>query len=235
MSSPYINTYLYGTVSLHPSQMDNDIYKHLKTNLTRKMQGKCYKSYGYISKIYKIEERAGGYIVAEDPSASATYEVKFSAKICRPLPGSIVVCEVMSINKEILMVRNGPIYILIFEGNGNINQTNFVYDDRKNVLLSVTNGDKGVPVVKGSFVNIKVIQVKIEDGSDKILVFGTLESMATQEEQHQSIVLRESDDGNFVDYDKYIESGTKQNEEDSLMTETTDETITPDDDDDDNV
>ena len=48
IQSPYINTHLHATIGLYPSQFDNDIYKHLKNNLIRKLQGKCYKHYGYI-------------------------------------------------------------------------------------------------------------------------------------------------------------------------------------------
>jgi DNA-directed RNA polymerase subunit E'/Rpb7 len=90
--------------------------------------------YGYISKIYKIEERHGGEIIAEDPTASATFKLKFSCKLCRPLKGTTIVCEVVSINKTIIGLRNGPIHMIITEGN--INLDNFVYDEKQNVCLA---------------------------------------------------------------------------------------------------
>ncbi len=42
--------------------MNNDIYKNLKENIIKKLQGKCYKSFGYISKIYKIEQILGNKV-----------------------------------------------------------------------------------------------------------------------------------------------------------------------------
>lgn len=204
MNTPYFNTNLYSTVSLHPSQMDNDIYKHLKNNLIRKLQGKCYKSYGYISKIYKIEERNGGIIIAEDSSASATYHVKFSCKLCKPLKNTTIICEVIAINKSLIYLRNGPIHVLIFEGKDHINQNNFVYDEKRNVLLAKIEKDKGIPVVTGTFVKIRVINTRIENGATRIIVFGTLESIASKKESDESITTRESDDIESIEYDKYI-------------------------------
>lgn len=204
IQSPYVNTFLYSVVSLHPSQFDNDIYKHLKGNLVRKLQGKCYKSYGYISKIYKIEDRQGGEIIAEDPSASALYKVKFSCKICRPLKGTIIICEVMSINKSLIHLRNGPINVLIFEESGAVNQNNFIFDDKKNVLIAKIGNNQKIPVVAGTFVEIKVVASRIEHNSNKILIIGTLENIASKKAVEESIKQRENDGNAFTNYDDYL-------------------------------
>lgn len=206
IQNPYVNTYLYSNVGLHPSQFDNDIYKHLKNNLTRKLQGRCYKGYGYISKIYKIDERQGGGIIAEDPSASAIYKVKFSCKICRPLKGTIIICEVMAINKSIIHLRNGPINVLIFEESGTVNQNNFVFDDKKNVLLAKIENNQKIPVVVGTHVEIKVIASRIEHNSNRILIMGTLENIASKSAIEESIKQREYDGFSFTNYDDYVET-----------------------------
>lgn len=206
IQSPYINTYLYTTVGLHPSQFDNDIYKHLKNNLIRKIQGRCYKNYGYISKIYKIEERQGGEIIAEDPSASALYKVKISCKICKPLKGTIVVCEVKSINKALIYLQNGPINILIFENSGAINQDNFTFDDRKNVLIANLKDGQKIPVEPGTFVEIKVSDTRIEHNSNRILVIGTLENIASKKAVDESVKQRENDGLAFTIYDDYMDN-----------------------------
>jgi DNA-directed RNA polymerase subunit E'/Rpb7 len=201
-NGPYFNTYLYTTISLHPSQMDNDIYKHLKTNLQTKLQNKCYMHYGYISKIYKIEERHGGEIIAEDPTASATFKLKFSCKLCRPLKGTTIVCEVVSINKTIIGLRNGPIHMIITDGN--INLDNFIYDEKQNVWLAYAQNGKGITIVNGTYVKAKVTDIKIEDKSDRILALGTLEEIASKRESDDVIMARELDDDQFVKYDDYI-------------------------------
>jgi DNA-directed RNA polymerase subunit E'/Rpb7 len=194
--------------------MDNDIYKHLKNNLIRKLQGKCYKSYGYIIKIYKIEERSEGKLIAEDNSASASYEVKFSCKLCKPLKNTLIVCEIIQINKSIIYLKNGPIHVFILDNGGNINQNNFIYNERKNVLLANVGNNKGVPIVVGTFVKVKVIDTKIE--TQRIIVLGTMESLASKKESDESIVMRERDD-EFIDYDEYVKSGEMENQQENFV------------------
>lgn len=223
MSTPYFNTYLYTTVPLYPSQMDNDIYKHLKDNLLVKLQGKCYKSYGHISKIYKIEERSGGALIPEDSSASATYKVKFSCKLCRPLRGSVIVCEVVIINESAIYLRNGPINVIIFEGMGQINQEKFTFDEKRNVLLAKIGGGKGVPVVDGTLVEIRVLGTRIESGSNKIVVYGTMENLASKEASEETIRQRENDSVGFVDYKTYIKQEQEILEDVAESVESSDE------------
>jgi DNA-directed RNA polymerase subunit E'/Rpb7 len=188
--------------------MGNDIYKHLKENLNNKLQGKCYNKYGYISKIYKIEERSGGMLIPEDPMASAVYNVKFSCKLCRPLKGTIIICEVVTINRVLVSLRNGPINVMIFEASGTINKDNFVFDEKRNVLMAYVdkNKKKGIPVVKGTFVKIKIIDVRMEDKSARVIVIGTLESIATKAETEESITTRENDDTDYINYNDYVAS-----------------------------
>jgi DNA-directed RNA polymerase subunit E'/Rpb7 len=205
--------------------MTNDIYLHLKNNLTRKLVGKCYKSYGYISKIYKIEERSNGKLIAEDSTASASYEVKFSCKLCRPLKNTTIVCEVIQINKSLIYLRNGSIHVFIFEGSGNVNQNNFVYDERRNVLLAIIGNGKGIPVVIGTFIKIRVIDSRIENGSNKIIVLGTLESLADKKDTDESILVRENDELPFVEYSEYM------SEEQEKLVESTDQDQDEDEDD----
>lgn len=206
MNTPYFNTYLYTVVGLKPNQMNNDIYKHLKNNLIRKMQGRCYKMYGFISKIYNIEDRQSGELVAEDPSASALYKVKFSCKLCRPLRGTTIVCEVEKINKSVILLRNGPIYVPIFEGRGQINAKKFVFDEKRNVWLAVLDDKKGIPITPGTFINIKVIDTQIEHNSKTIFVLGNMENLSSKEESDKSIREREDDNIQFFEHSEYIKN-----------------------------
>jgi DNA-directed RNA polymerase subunit E'/Rpb7 len=197
MDSPYFNTYLRTRVALQASQMDNNIYRHLKDNLIRKHLNRCFNNYGYIQKIYKIEEKTGGEIIAEDPTAGAVYDIKFSCKLCRPLIGSTIVCEIMNVNKAIIFSKNGPIFVILEEQN--INQENFIFDDRRNVLLAKIK-NKGIPVVKGTYVKIKITGAKILHNSDQIVATGKLESIATDKERDKSLEDIEKEDGDIIEY-----------------------------------
>jgi DNA-directed RNA polymerase subunit E'/Rpb7 len=201
MNTPYFNTYLSTKVSLYANQMDNDIYKHLKDNLIKKLQGKCYKSFGYISKIYKIDQILGNNIVHEDPSASAIFNVKFSCKLCKPLKNTTIVAEVHKINKNIIALRDGPIHILILEGSGHINETNFLYDEKIGSWLAKLGNEKGMKIVSGSYVKIKVIDLRIENNSNRIIVIGVMDSMASEKEINELLQTREKDDIKFQEYD----------------------------------
>jgi len=219
---PYFNTYLYTNVYLHPSQMDNDIYKHLKNNLIKKVENKCYLNYGFISKVYKIEERTGGRIMPEDPTSSATYDIKFSCKLCRPIVGSTIVCEVEGINKTIVCLKNGPIIMILSESN--INMQNFMYDEKRNAWLAIMKNNKGIPIVKGSYVKAIVSAIRIEEKTNKILTLGTLEQIATTEESELLIAAREKDYGEYVDYNKYVngelsDSEKKEHDKNSSVSE----------------
>jgi DNA-directed RNA polymerase subunit E'/Rpb7 len=206
MTSPYFNTYLTTEIVLHPSQMNNDIYKHLKNNLIERFQDKCFQHYGYITKIYNIEERKGGNVIAEDPTASAKYVVKFSCRLCKPLRNSVIVCEILGINKAIIHLRNGPINVVVLESN--LNSNNFIFDEKRNIFLAKDENDKiGLPILKGSYVKVKILNIQIEDKSLRILVSGSLEMLASKEEIERMILDRENDHNEFVDYDSYI---TKQ-------------------------
>lgn len=201
MDTPYFNTTLYANITLHPSQMNNDIYKHLKNNLVDRLQGTCFGSYGYISKIYKIEHRSGGKLVAEDNTASAVYDIKFSCKLCKPLKNTFIVCEIITINKSLIVLKNGPINAFVFEGS-NINKNNFTYDEKRDILLANTEAGKGTPVIVGSFAKIKIGDSKM-DGY-RIIVIGTLESMATKQEIDISLKKIESDDIQSMKYEEYV-------------------------------
>jgi len=210
MNTPYFNTYLSSNISLHSSQMKNGASKFLKENLIKRMQGKCYKKFGHITKIYNIVDKKRGIIIPEDSTSSALYEVKFGCKLCKPIDGTIIICEIIKMMKSIILLKNGPIDIVIFEGKGHINETNFVYDDKRNTYLAKINQDKGIPVKIGTYVQVKVISTQIEDRSSKLIVIGTLERLATQDEIDNSIDILNNDDLPFIKYDDYENKFSKK-------------------------
>lgn len=212
MSGPYFNTELYCKVGLYPNQMDNDIYKNLKQNVIKKFQGKCYKSYGLVVKVHKISERSEGKLIPEDPSASAHYNVKFSCRLCKPLINSLIVSEVVGISKSIIYLKNGKIDIFVLDSKNDVNPNNFVYDERRNALIANIGNDKGKQVENGDFLKIKVLGVKIEHGVNKIVVIGSLESMASEKESNESILQQDDDKEDIQSYTEYVAQNEKNDD-----------------------
>lgn len=201
MSSPYFNVKLCAKVALRPEQLNNDIYKYIKQNAIEKYQGKCYKSYGHILKIYKIDERSNGVLIPEDSFASVNYDIKFSCKLCKPLIGSIIVGEVVSANDAGILLTNGPINIWVLNIRNSINPKNFIFDERRGMLIAIIGNNKGVPVTEGIFLKVIVNGVRLEHGSKHVVVIGTLDSTVTDQEKNNSIMEKDNTEGKFVNYE----------------------------------
>lgn len=208
MDTPYFNTYLYSNVSLHPSQMCNGIMTNLKENLIKKIQNKCYKSFGFVTKIYSIKITKSGIIVPEDITSSALFEVKFSCKLCKPILNTEIVCEIVTIIKNTIYLKNGPInaVICITDENNkvNINMDNFII--KNNVVLYKLDKNNAKTLNAGMFVKIKIIQLQFKDRSTHICVEGYLERLATEHEIDETIKTFEDDD---IEYIKYTDYDTK--------------------------
>jgi DNA-directed RNA polymerase subunit E'/Rpb7 len=196
MISPYINTYLLTNVSVHPSQMNNNIRNHIKDNLIKKVTNKCFSSYGYVVQVHDISYGQDAKIIPEDPSASAIYNVKFLCTLCHPLNNSMIVGHIKGINQMVIQVSNGPLDILI-NTIRSINGTIFKFNNKLRVWTaqresdkedSTEDGGKKFIVLKpGTCVKVKILSKKIIDKSERILCLGYLDSVATEEETIQSM------------------------------------------------
>ncbi len=176
IQSPYINTTLVCPIMLYPSQMDNKIYLHLKTNLSNKLLGKCYKNYGYISKIYKINEISEGTIEDEDPICSSKIIVKFSCKLCIPSKNKEIICKIDRMNKALIGAINGPIKVIITPDK--LNKDNFYSDINRNIRIK-KNSEVLVPDM---YIRILVLSFSFSDYDDKILAIGYLQDIANEME-----------------------------------------------------
>lgn len=213
MTSPYIKTYLFTTVSVHPSQMDNNIKKYIKSNLIKSLQGKCFHQYGFITKIYETIPHDDAIIVPEDPTASAMFKVKFSCGMCYPLNDSVIVGTVKGINQMMIYVTNGPIQIIIntkkdvnkniFAFNGKINAWIAKKDDKEDTTES---GKKFSIVKPGTYVKVRIKNKKITDKDHKILCLGILESLATDEEANKSIADEYAETNEITNIEEYVEN-----------------------------
>jgi len=174
--SPYTNTQLEIVLELKANQMDNDIYTHMKDNLIDIYEKKCMKSYGFIEKVYSIEELSEGVIEFENMMCSATYKVKFNCKLCMPIIGREIICKVDIMTPQIGIAVNGGIKATIIPYK--INKDVFYTDSN----LSIRIKENGKLLIKGDYVKLLITQVVFADKDTNIIVVSNLQNMATTKE-----------------------------------------------------
>jgi DNA-directed RNA polymerase subunit E'/Rpb7 len=220
ITSPYIKSYLFTDVKIMPQQMDNNIMKHIKSNLVKNVQGKNFYQYGYVSKIHDVyTDKKNAYIIPEDPAASAEYKIKFGCTMCYPLNSSIIVGTVRSAIESMIYVTNGPLLIVvnamdsinrsIFSFNSKLNTWLAKKDSNVTILTSESGATKYVPIKEGIYVKIRIINKKITAGEDKIICLGYLEDLATSEEVKDNIseeynVAKEVEMTEYIDADNIL-------------------------------
>lgn len=176
LRSPFIDTILCTKVTLHPSQLNNNIYVNLKSNLIETHKNRCYKNYGFIKEIYKIEERSEGTIYPEDRSASVHYDVKFSCNICNPIEKTQIICTVNKVTSKFISATREPISILITRDR--INENVFSIDPRTGKIRT----KEGIYVKEGDYIKITVESKQFADKDTKIIVIGRLDNLASDKE-----------------------------------------------------
>lgn len=217
---PYFNTLFTTCIGLHPNQMTKQIQLNLKNNLIKKFQNKCFKSYGYICKIYSIKDYTGGLIIPENSIVPAMYKISFYCKLCRPLRGTTIVFEVKSINTTLIHLMNGPIECVIFDGYDKINYDNFTFDEKQNVLLGKIDQNKGIKILPGTYVNVKILDTRIEHNTSRILVIGIMDKLSSKDEIKNSNIEKELEEGlKSFEYEEYVKF-EEPDENDELINET---------------
>ena len=218
MSSPYINTRLYSKVTILPNQMNNDIYSHMKSNLIKRLEGKCYRNYGFITKIYEILERSDANMEPENPMAAAVYKVKYSCRLCIPLKDKYIICKVERTIPMLTSLSNGPIRIIVT--NDRINKENFMIG-KNGILVKSATGSKTLD--PGDHVKVRIDARKFNDSDSIIMCMGVLEAMASLEESSRFASDEYNVDEKFIDYDKFIRAEEKQNDVETVGEETNQE------------
>lgn len=178
--SPYFDTVLSHKVKLYPEQMDNKILENIKSNLVNELEGRCYKDYGIIHKIYNIdidETTESNYIDYFDAQGSSIYNVKFTCNVCLPSKGIKIITNIEEIipTKSLIKTTHGPILVNITQDR--INQDNFMFDS--NNVLKYRDGKNYYKLDTNLFVVAKIIDLEMIDKDTRILTLGKLERMAT--------------------------------------------------------
>ena len=197
LHNPSTNTTLVCPIMLYPNQMDNKMHIHIKSNLINKLEKKCYKNYGYINKIFSIEETSDGIIEAEDPTCSAKIIVKFSCNLCLPIVEKEIVCKIDRMNKVLISAINGPIKAIITADK--INKDKFFPDINRNIRIK---GNSQV-IIPDMYIKVLVLSRSFSDYDKNIIVIGFLQDIATQEEINKysdsSSVLNDETNDTFIE------------------------------------
>lgn len=201
IDNPFINTKLTTTVSLRPDQMDNKIYLNLKSNLERKVLGKCYKDYGFISKVYEIIRYKDGIIEDENFSGSAVFDLEFSCNLCRPLKNQSIVCQVEKVNKMLIMLKNGPLKLVVT--NTRIDPNNFFTDNNNNVRYHTKEGASEI-LKSDDYVIATVLQVVFNHGDTRITIMGVLNRMASETDVQKYYTTMYEEPKELVPIEEYV-------------------------------
>ena len=99
-SNIYKNLLITESIFLKPKNINTNIDTSVLEQLKRMVEGKCIK-YGYVMpNSIKIISRSLGRLNNANFEAITTYEIKYSADICNPRVGQIIICKVININKS---------------------------------------------------------------------------------------------------------------------------------------
>ena len=105
-------------VILNPDEIRrNALHRNIDKSLLHKIKDlygdKCIEK-GYVQgSTIEIVERSIGKIYAEHLNGNIIYDVRFSADICNPIKGEIVNGRVTNSNKMGLLVKAGPLNIVL--------------------------------------------------------------------------------------------------------------------------
>jgi DNA-directed RNA polymerase subunit E'/Rpb7 len=176
--SPYKNVEQYTRIIIEPHQMNSDIRNHMKYNLKKKVEKKCNKN-GYVDEIYRITYYSDGFMIPENLSGNAIYNITYHCKLCIPIENSIIIGQIKVINQELVVAINGPIMIFIPRDNidplyWNNNIDNFTHKEKANVKLNI-----------GDYVCIQIINKRINQYDTQIKTIGRLLDIPTTKQIEQ--------------------------------------------------
>lgn len=189
--SPYQDTHQYTRIKLEPHYFNSDLESNLLHILRQKESKKCNKN-GFIDEIYNIESFKGGYISSENLSGSAMFDIKYSCRICYPIVRSTIIIQIKTINQELIVGTNGPIFIFIPKEE--IDNTFWDFSE------SFSNKKTGKVLKENDFVKVEILDRRINYGGFVINTIGKLLDHASSGEVSKFFgVIEESiDEENFI-------------------------------------
>ena len=191
--SPYKDIEQFTKIMIQPSQINSDIRNNMKMNLKKKVEKKCNKN-GFIDEVYKIISFEDGVMPPENLSGNIIFNIRYHCRLCLPVEDSVIIGNIKTINQELIIATNGPIFIFIPKENIDTNIW-----DIENFSLRKSNEKLQL----NSFVKIKILNKRINQNDYQIKSIGYLLDFATKDEvkQYYGNVIEEVDEdeeSNFI-------------------------------------
>lgn len=190
--NPYRLLIMATRVELLPEQMNNQIPINLKENLRKLKEKRCNK-YGYIEKIHRIIEYFEGEIYPENLSASAVFNVRYSALVCLPINNMFIVAKIEQITKSMTVCIHGAMRIVIKPNK--LNETNFITNQEGNIV----NRKTGDILKQNDAIIVRVIDHTFRKNDHQIVVLGYLDDVATPEQVEKYFMNIEVDESTTDD------------------------------------
>tara|TARA_B110000908_G_C10265575_1_gene463556 strand:- start:4125 stop:4706 length:582 start_codon:yes stop_codon:yes gene_type:complete len=189
--SPYQDTFQYTRIKLEPHYFNSDLEPNLLHILRQKDSKKCNKN-GFIDEIYNIESYKGGYISSNNLSGSAMFDIKYNCRICYPIIRSTIIIQIKTINQELIVGTNGPIFIFIPKEEIDTTFWNF--------SESFNNKTTGKSLKENDFVKVEILDRRINQGGFIINTIGKLLDHASTSEirKFYGVIEDEIDEDNFI-------------------------------------
>jgi DNA-directed RNA polymerase subunit E'/Rpb7 len=173
----FVNTVLDTSVLLHPRDMNNNMYIYIKNELIKQHEKKCFKTYGYIKKIYKIDNIKEELIDMENSECSQRYVLTFSCKIYKPIMHRELICKMDKITEKISTAVNGPMKIIITPNR--LNRDKF-YTGTSDMVIRLIN--TGEILTQNHYVKIYIEGITFADKDELIIIIGFLIDIAKPDE-----------------------------------------------------
>ena len=191
--SPYKDIEQFTKIMIQPSQINSDIRNNMKLNLKKKVEKKCNKN-GFIDEVYKIISFEDGVMPPENLSGNIIFNIKYHCRLCLPVEDSVIICNIKTINQELIIATNGPIFIFIPKENIDTNIW-----DIENFSLRKSNEKLQL----NSFVKIKILNKRVNQNDYQIKSIGYLLDFATKDEVKQyygNVIeeVNEDEESNFI-------------------------------------
>jgi DNA-directed RNA polymerase subunit E'/Rpb7 len=193
LSSPYRNIKQYTRISIEPYQLNSDIKNNMKLVLKKKVEKKCNKV-GFIDEVYRIIEYSDGIMPLENLNGNIIYNITYHCKICIPIENTFIIGNIRVINQELVVAINGPIMIFIPKENIDTN----LWDIPEGYL----NKHNKKKLLAGDYVQIQIVDKRINQNDSQIKTIGKLLDYATPEDVElyfgSKIITDTNTESNFI-------------------------------------
>lgn len=170
--SPYKHIEQTTVIKLLSNQLNSDIRNNMKLNLKKKVEKKCNKN-GFIEEVFKILEYSNGLMRPENLAGYVIFDVKYECKMCLPIENTTIIANIKTLNQELIIAVNGPIFIFIPKEYIDSNIWN---------LEDLQEKKTGKKLEVNSYVKILIINKRINQNDHQIKTIGILKEIATDKE-----------------------------------------------------